>query len=31
MNHAWLLALLVVLIGTLLYCGLRLRRQTGFS
>ena len=31
MNHAWLLALLVVLIGTLIYCGLRLRRQTGFS
>src|ERR1700691_747773 len=31
MNHAWLLALLLVLIGSLLYCGLRLRRQTGFS
>ena len=31
MNRAWLLALVVILIGSLLYCGLRLRRQTGFS
>jgi drug/metabolite transporter (DMT)-like permease len=31
MNHAWLLALVVLLIGSLIYCGLRLRRQTGFS
>jgi drug/metabolite transporter (DMT)-like permease len=31
MNHAWLLALVVLLIGSLVYCGLRLRRQTGFS
>jgi drug/metabolite transporter (DMT)-like permease len=31
MNHGWLLALVVVLIASLIYCGLRLRRQTGFS
>jgi hypothetical protein len=31
MNRAWLLALVVLLIVTLLYCGRRLRRQTGFS
>ncbi len=31
MNHAWLFALVVLLIVSLLYCGLRLRRQTGFS
>jgi drug/metabolite transporter (DMT)-like permease len=31
MNRAWLLALVVLLIASLLYCGLRLRRQTGFS
>jgi hypothetical protein len=31
MNRAWLLALVVLLIVSLLYCGLRLRRQTGFS
>jgi hypothetical protein len=31
MNRGWLLALVIVLIGSLLYCGLRLRRQTGFS
>ncbi|HEX6494217.1 MAG TPA: EamA/RhaT family transporter [Acidobacteriaceae bacterium] len=31
MNRAWLAALVVLLIASLLYCGLRLRRQTGFS
>jgi drug/metabolite transporter (DMT)-like permease len=31
MNHAWLLALAVVLVVSLIYCGMRLRRQTGFS
>jgi hypothetical protein len=31
MNRAWLLILVVILIASLLYCGLRLRRQTGFS
>jgi hypothetical protein len=31
MNRAWFLVLVVILIGSLLYCGLRLRRQTGFS
>ena len=30
-QHGWLLALVVMLIASLLYCGLRLRRQTGFS
>jgi drug/metabolite transporter (DMT)-like permease len=31
MNRGWLLALGVVLIGSLFYCGMRLRRETGFS
>ncbi len=31
MNHGWLLALAVVLVVSLIYCGMRLRRQTGFS
>ena len=31
MNRGWLMVLIVVLIGSLLWCGLRLRRQTGFS
>jgi drug/metabolite transporter (DMT)-like permease len=31
MNRAWLLVLVVLLIASLFYCGLRLRRQTGFS
>jgi hypothetical protein len=31
MNRAWLLVLVVLLVASLFYCGLRLRRQTGFS
>lgn len=31
MNRGWLLVLVVVLVVSLLYCGMRLRRQTGFS
>lgn len=31
MDRGWLLVLVVALIATLLYCGARLRRQTGFS
>jgi drug/metabolite transporter (DMT)-like permease len=31
MNRGWLLVLVVILAASLLYCGLRLRRQTGFS
>ena len=31
MNRGWLLALVIILVASLLYCGLRLRRQTGFS
>ena len=31
MNRGWLLALVIILAASLLYCGLRLRRQTGFS
>ncbi len=31
MNHGWLLALVAILIVSLIYCGMRLRRQTGFS
>jgi drug/metabolite transporter (DMT)-like permease len=31
MNRGWLLLLVIILAGSLLYCGLRLRRQTGFS
>jgi hypothetical protein len=31
MNHLWLLVLVVLLVVSLLYCGLRLHRQTGFS
>jgi hypothetical protein len=31
MNHSWLLVLVIILAASLLYCGLRLRRQTGFS
>jgi drug/metabolite transporter (DMT)-like permease len=31
MNRGWLLALAVLLVASLLYCGMRLRRQTGFS
>ena len=31
MNRGWLLILVIILAASLLYCGLRLRRQTGFS
>jgi hypothetical protein len=31
MNRGWLLILVMILVASLLYCGLRLRRQTGFS
>jgi hypothetical protein len=31
MNRGWLLTLVIILAASLLYCGLRLRRQTGFS
>jgi drug/metabolite transporter (DMT)-like permease len=31
MNRGWLMVLVVILVASLLYCGLRLRRQTGFS
>jgi hypothetical protein len=31
MNRGWVLVLFVILVASLLYCGLRLRRQTGFS
>jgi hypothetical protein len=31
MHRGWLLTLILILIASLLYCGLRLRRQTGFS
>jgi drug/metabolite transporter (DMT)-like permease len=31
MTRGWLLALVVVLVVSLIYCGMRLRRQTGFS
>jgi drug/metabolite transporter (DMT)-like permease len=31
MNRAWLMVLALILVVSLLYCGLRLRRQTGFS
>jgi glucose uptake protein GlcU len=31
MNRTWLLAFVVLLVASLLYCGRRLRRQTGFS
>ena len=31
MNRGWLLLLVIILAVSLLYCGLRLRRQTGFS
>jgi hypothetical protein len=30
-GREWLLALAVVLVGSLMYCGMPLRRQTGFS
>jgi hypothetical protein len=31
MHRGWLTVLIVVLIASLVWCGLRLRRQTGFS
>src|SRR6202030_896516 len=31
MNRSWLMVLVLVLVGSLVWCGLRLRRQTGFS
>ena len=31
MNRGWLMVLGVILLVSLIYCGMRLRRETGFS